>query len=170
MARPIALSPAHDLLPVEFGACRLEELVPDTITWVAPFDGTGGALGFDFPDPGEVTEADGRRALWFGPGQALVLGDPVSPERAAVADQSDAWVVMRLQGDTACNVLARLTPLDVRDTAFPYGRTARTLIGHMTASLTRVGANAYEIMVFRSMAKTAVHEISRAMKAVAARG
>ena len=66
-------------------------------------------------------------------------------------------------------VLARLTPIDLRDSAFPKGATARTVIGHMTGSITRTGADTYAIMVFRSMAKTAVHELERAMRGVAAR-
>jgi sarcosine oxidase subunit gamma len=40
----------------------------------------------------------------------------------------------------------------------------------MTASVTRTGANAFEIMVFRSMAETLVADLVHASGAVAARG
>ena len=45
----------------------------------------------------------------------------------------------------------------------------RTLLGHMTASITRVDATTYDLMVFRSMAQTLVHDLTRAMKGIAAR-
>lgn len=173
MARLIAKTPAEGLLPVTIGACRLEERLYEAITWVAPFAGrtaaVGKAIGLAFPEPGQVAGEGHHLAVWVGPGQALVLGPTVAPPGAAVADQSSAWAVLSLTGPAAPDVLARLTPLDLRDGAFPEASTARTLIGHMTASLTRIGSETYEIMVFRSMADTAVHEITRAMKGVSAR-
>lgn len=173
MARLIAKTPADGLLPVEIGTCRLEERLYEAITWVAPFDGketsVAKAMGVAFPAPGQMTGEGNHLALWAGPGQALVLGPPVAPPDAAHADQSSGWAVLSLAGDGARDVLARLTPLDLRDAAFAEARTARTPIGHMTASVTRIGPETYEIMVFRSMAHTAVHEITRAMKGVTAR-
>lgn len=173
MARLIAKTPAEGMLPIQIGDCRLEERLYEAITWVAPFDGhetaVGKEIGLALPGPGQMTDGGNHLALWTGPGQALVLGPPVAPRNAAVADQSSAWVVLTLSGAAARDVLARLTPLDVRDTAFPEASTARTLVGHMTASLSRIGPRTYEIMVFRSMTRTAIHEIARAMKGVTAR-
>ena len=40
----------------------------------------------------------------------------------------------------------------------------------MMASITRLGADDFQIMVFRSMAATLVGELKTAMEAVAARG
>ncbi len=170
MASLIARSPAADLVPLEIGTCGLRETDVGAITWVAPFgDAKDIAPGLAMPKPGESTSNSDTRAIWFGAGQALVLGNPVWPDDAALADQSDGWTILALTGDDARTVLARLTPLDLRDTAFPRDATARTLVGHMTASLTRIGENTYEIMVFRSMAATLVHELTRAMTHVAAR-
>ena len=173
MARLVAKTPAHDLVPVEIGTCRLTEKVYEAITWVAPYDGMANAvseaIGLPFPGPGQMSGGGPHLALWVGPGQALVLGAPVAPDGAAHADQSSGWAVLMLSGAQARDVLARLTPLDLRESAFPENRTARTLLGHMTASLTRIAPQKFEIMVFRSMANTAVHEIARAMKGVAAR-
>ena len=39
----------------------------------------------------------------------------------------------------------------------------------MTASVTRIDAATYDLMVFRSMAQTLVHDITRAMRGVLAR-
>lgn len=173
MARLLSKTPAQGLLPIQIGTCRLTETVYEAITWVAPWDGkteaVAKAIGLPFPEPGRLTGGGLHLALWVGPGQALVLGPPVAPKDAAHADQSSGWAVLTLTGAHARDVLARLTPLDLRDSAFPETRTARTLIGHMTASLSRIASDGYEIMVLRSMAKTAVHEFTRAMKDVAAR-
>ena len=170
MASLIPLSSAADLLPLTIGEVTLSEITPEAITWVAPFDDLAEvAPGLAFPKPGEMTSNADTRALWVSGGQALVLGNPVWPEDAALVDQSDGWTVIQLEGSTARRVLARLTPIDLRDKVFPENATARTLVGHMTASLTRTGDTAYEIMVFRSMAQTLVHELTRAMKGVVAR-
>lgn len=172
MADLIASLATEGRLPLEWGSVTLEDAQPEVITWIAYFDGMEGAvksaLG-GFPGPGEVAEVTAGRALSVGPGQAMVLGTPVRCSGAAVVDQSDAWTVLALDGEEARDVLARLTPLDLRDAGLPVGATARTLVGHMTASITRVAPFRYEIMVFRSMTHTALEELERAMRHVAAR-
>jgi sarcosine oxidase subunit gamma len=60
--------------------------------------------------------------------------------------------------------------VDVRRAQFPPGHAARTMLHHMTCTLMRTGDDAFEIMVFRSMAATAVHDLGTAMRSVAARG
>ena len=172
MAKLIARPATDGLLPLEIGGTVLEDAQPDAITWVAPFNRKKGAVSRalgGFPGPGEVVEITSGRALSVGPGQAMVLGVPITCEGAALVDQSDAWTVVALDGEAAREVLARLTPLDLRDSAFPENRTARTLVGHMTVSLTRVAPYRYEIMVFRSMTATLLHELHRAMTHFAAR-
>lgn len=170
MANLIDRTPAADLLPVTIGQATLTEISVDAITWIAPFDTLAEiAPGLAMPGPGATTANADTTAISTGPGQALVLGNAVWPEDAATVDQSDGWTIARLDGPTARDILARLTAIDLRDTAFPKGATARTLLGHMTGSVTRTGSDAYDLMVFRSMAATLVHEVTRAMKAVAAR-
>ncbi len=172
MAKLIARPATDGLLPIEIGKAILEDAQPQAITWVAPFNRKKSAVSKTlggFPGPGEVVEVKAGRALSVGPGQAMILGAPLDCEGAAVADQSDAWTVVALEGAAARDVLARVTPLDLRDAVFPEGGTARTLVGHMTASLTRVGPFRFEIMVFRSMTQTLIHELERAMKHVDAR-
>lgn len=163
-------SPAADILPVTIGQATLEEVHVDAITWVAPYgDLREIAPGLAMPKPNQTTANADTRAIWVGAGQALVLGNPVWPGDAAVTDQSDGWTIARLRGDRARDILARVTPLDLRDAAFPNGATARTLLGHMTASVTRIDAATYDLMVFRSMAQTLVHDMTRAMRGVLAR-
>jgi sarcosine oxidase subunit gamma len=89
---------------------------------------------------------------------------------AAVTAQGDGIAALEVRGAAAEAVLARLVPMDLRAAVFPVGRTARTLVNHMAAQVTRVGENAFEIMVMRSMARTLVHELREAAEMVAARG
>lgn len=172
MVKLIATHATRRALPLEIGEAVLEDAQPDAITWIAPFDGKLNAvkrtLG-GFPEAGEVADVKSGRALSVGPGQALILGTVTACNGAAIVDQSDAWTVVALDGAGARDVLARVTPLDLRDGALPNGKTARTLIGHMTASITRVGPFRYELMVFRSMTETLLEELERAMRGVAAR-
>ncbi len=67
------------------------------------------------------------------------------------------------------DVLARLTPLDLRPKSFKTGMTQRSMIMHMQASITCLGKFRFRMMVFRSMAQTLVHDLTTAMKSVAAR-
>jgi sarcosine oxidase subunit gamma len=182
VARLLPLPPAEGLgLPVEIGGVRLTAPDPGPLTLVAPFRGQDSAvaaalrcaLGFDLPGPVETRTGAGARAIWFGWRQGLVMGAALAPGVldgiAAVTDQSDGWAAFRLDGSGTDRVLARLTPLDLRPHAFPPGRTARTLIGHMAASVTRWAPDSCDILVFRSMAGTAVHDLTTAMARVAAR-
>ena len=90
---------------------------------------SNGALqGLGWPAPGQVIAQGSARAQWFGLDLALLIG--AAPEaglarHAALTDQSDAWAVLRLEGAGAGDVLARLTPLDLRESVFGTGRTAR---------------------------------------------
>lgn len=178
MVNLIARTPCAGLLPFTVAGATLTEVLPEAITFVAPFAGQDkavsealkSALGVGFPAPNRTSARAGARAVWIGPGQALILGPAITLAGAAIVDQSDAFACMALDGSAARDVLARLVPVDLRDGKFRRGHTARTLLNHMTCSLTRTGALRWEIMVFRSMAATAVHEVSEAMRGVAARG
>lgn len=165
-------------LPVAHGDAELRETAFDAITWIAPHDGRhadvsaalerqiGGAL----PDPNRCTGRPPARAVWAGPGQALILGPPLKPiAGAAMVDQTAAWASCLLEGPDAAAVLARLVPIDLRDGAFATDHAARTVLGHMNCVLMRTGLSAFGIMVFRSMAGTCAHELDRAMRMVAAR-
>lgn len=181
MAKLIATPPVTEGLPVTAGNCTLTLTDPGPITALAPFNGQDEAFsktlrqthGLEAPAPGHSTASESARCLWTGRGQVMLLG--VAPDAgltplAAVTDQSDAWACFRLKGAVARDVLARLTPLDLHPAIFPQGATARSLVQHMTCILTRVGADTYDIMVFRSMAGAALHDLATAMKSVAAQG
>ncbi len=176
MARLVARSACEGLLPLAVEGCAMTEVVHAAITSVMPFAGQqaavskalAAAVGLDFPAPNTSAEHDGIRIVWTGRGQAMVLGGTVAPEGAATTDQTDAWAAIALEGPLARAVLARLVPVDLRRASFPDHAGARTLLGHMTCTLICTGPDSFEILVFRSMAATAVHELHVAMKSVAA--
>lgn len=174
-------SPCTGLLPLTIGTVTASEEVVGPLTSIAPFQGQmpevskalKGAYGMAFPAPGRTTGKAGARAIWFSQGQALLQGpvpDAMLAPHAALTDQSDAWAVVRLEGKGAVDVLARLVPLDLRSSQFKRGHTARTELLHMMVSLIKIGENTFQIMVFRSMAQTLVHDLKTAMEGVAARG
>lgn len=172
----IAKSPCTGLgLPHVNGGAVLEEWQPGTITSVAPLAGAGvdaalQPLGFGFPAPNSMAQAQGARIVWTGRGQAFLIGTDAPEGLASVAaltDQSDGWAGLRLTGVRAADVLARLVPLDLR--AMAPGTAAHSLLGHMPLVLMRPDTDSFEMLVFRSMARTAVHELDTAMMQLAAR-
>jgi hypothetical protein len=171
----IAKTPCAGLhLPMSRGGATLSEWLPDRMTAVMPFDGKATdkalkSLKLAFPAP-NCMAGDVPRIVWTGRGQAFLIGADVPPGlegAAALVDQSDGWAGLRLEGPAAADVLARLVPLDLR--AMPTGACARSLLGHMALVLMRPEAEVFEMLVFRSMARTAVHEIDTAMRQLAAR-
>ncbi|NRB20464.1 MAG: sarcosine oxidase subunit gamma [Rhodobacteraceae bacterium] len=150
------------------------------MTSIAPYAGQDMALstalqaahGIGFPAINRSTGKAGSRAIWFGQGMALLQGPvaaPVLAEFAALTDQGDAWAVVRLEGRDAEDVLARLVPVDLRRQSFELGHTVRTELAHMMASITRIGPDMFQVLVFRSMARSLVHDLKVAMAAVTAR-
>ncbi len=177
----IAKSPCDGLLPLTIGTTTLTEETSGALTSIGPLKGQEKALsaalkkahGMAAPAPGRATGKAGERALWFGNRMILLQGpatDAALADHAAVVDQSDAWAVVNISGAGAVDVLARLVPLDLRAGTFKRGHTARSQLGHMNASITRTGPESFQIMVFRSMAGTLLHDLKQAMAAVASRG
>lgn len=174
MVRLTTQSPFDMALPVSIGAATLRELPVDLATTVAAFPGQDVSealfrqIGVSMPTPGQVLKADAASVLWTGPAEALVRGAALTPiDGALICDQSDGWAWLALEGPDAGDVLARLVPLDLETMA--VGTTARSLLGHMTVSIVRDGAERFEIGGFRSMAKTMVQELQHAMTGVNAR-
>jgi len=170
-------TPAVGGLPETLGSVTLSLAGPALVTSIAPFPGADvnpalATLGLTMPAAGTMNAQGAARILWAGRDMAFLMGadapDGLAAE-AALTDQSDGWVWMHLSGADAAAVLARLTPLDLRDSALPVGAVARSMINHMQAIVLRPLPEVYELAVFRSMASTLKHELIEAMKAVAAR-
>ncbi|MFZ1725832.1 MAG: sarcosine oxidase subunit gamma [Albidovulum sp.] len=178
MASLLELTPCDGLLPITIGSVTLGELPPARITSVAPFEGRETAaakvlraLGLGWPKPGCMVARNDTACLWSGRGQAMLIGAIAEglDGIAALSDQSDGWARMRIEGNDAEAVLARLVPVDLSRSSFGKDQAARTSLGHMMLLIARTGGQAFDLMVFRSMAHSAVHELEVAMKSVAAR-
>ncbi|MDG3041870.1 sarcosine oxidase subunit gamma [Roseicyclus marinus] len=180
MAELIATSPLRDLTPITIGNVTLTEGIPGQVWAVLPWRGATEAAstalqsahGLPFPAPGNLHKAGSTRIAWAGLDQAFLLGttpDTALAAHAALIDQSDAWAHLVLSGPATREVLARLVPVDLAPAACPKGSARRTLLGHMSCLILHPGGDTFEILVFRSMASSAVHDLTRAMTAVAAR-
>lgn len=174
----IATSPLEGRAPVVLAGTTLAEAPFRQITSVAPLAGQDKplakalkALGLAFPAPNRFVEAGPARLIWTGRDQAFLTGAAPTglAPHAALTDQSDGWATLILSGPQAEPALARVVPIDIRVAAFPTGHAARVPFNHMSSVLLRTGTDAFEIMVFRSMARTAWHEAEAALASRAAR-
>lgn len=159
------------------GTVTLAEADPGPITGIAVYPGGAKAvakglkaLGLAMPSPLTFIEKKGARMVWTGRDQAFLIG-VAAPEMegAALTDQTDGWTTLALSGAGVVDVLARLVPVDLRLVACPVGSALRTQVNHMNAVILRTGDHAFEIMVFRSMSRTAWHELETTMSMVLAR-
>lgn len=164
--------------PLTLGQTTLAEWPLPRMTSVSPFQGQDKAvakvlksMGLTFPAPNRTSVADDTTLIWTGRHQAFLLNADSASLAAtcALTDQSDGWAAFTLTGPQAEAVLARLMPLDLRASAFAVGHAVRAPLNHMNAVLWRTGPHAFTLLVFRSMARTAWHEIAEAMAMVAAR-
>lgn len=180
MASLIETSATGGLLPQTVGSVTLSEATARPIWAMMPYlgklDAASKALksahGVSFPAPGTMEAKGNLRVVWSGLDQAFLIGKAPSDKlsaHAALIDQGDAWCVLLLDGADALDVLSRLVPADLRDPALPEGGAIRTALGHMSALIVKHSPTRFEVFVFRSMAASAVHEIERAMRMVAAR-
>jgi sarcosine oxidase subunit gamma len=128
-------------------------------------------LGLSFPAPNSFAEKGDARIVWTSRKQAFLIGVP-APDfgaAAAVTDQSGGWAALSLSGPAAVEALARYVPIDLRLSAFPVGAAARAPLYHMSMVLLRTAPDAFLILCFRSMARTAWHELDIALRSLAAR-
>lgn len=177
MPELIAKSALAGQPPLTLAGLTLAEVHPGPITSVAPFPGQADAvahmlkpLGLSFPAPNRVVSKDDARLVWAGRDLAFLIGAP-APDglaaHAALTDQTDGWATLSLAGTNVIAALSRLVPIDLR-TVEPGG-TARTALNHMQVILIHSGPDSFDIMVFRSMARTAWHELHAVLTALHAR-
>jgi heterotetrameric sarcosine oxidase gamma subunit len=164
--------------PLVIAGTRLAEVDHGAIASIQPFPGQEAAvakalkpLGFGFPVVGSFSRHGAAMLAWTGREQAFLIGAecPDFAGAAGVTDQSGAWVSLSLEGPAAVAALARYVPMDLRLGAFPLGSAARTPLYHMSMILLRISEDGFRLMVFRSMARTAWHELELALKTLAER-
>jgi heterotetrameric sarcosine oxidase gamma subunit len=174
----IAKSPLSGVWPVTHGGLRLSEHLLGPITSIAILPGQEKTvarglkpLGLAFPAANTFTTSGPATLAWTARNQAFLIGvrSPNTLQGATLTDQSDGWACLRLEGPLAAEALVRLYPLDLRPQSFPPGHAARAPLNHMQSILMRTAPYAFDLLVFRSMARTAWHEVEAAMKTLSAR-
>ncbi len=175
----IEKSPFKGVLPISLGGLTVSEEAAEFTTSIACNKVNVEKLsellkmthGMRLPAPNRMTGREGARCVWLGQ-QYLLLGpkpDASLNNFARLTDVSDGYAVARAVGPDIEQVLARLTPVDVSRSAFKRGQTARTLIRHLSGSISRISDEAFQIIVQRSMALTLVRDVERAIQSVVAR-
>lgn len=107
------------------------------------------------------------RGQWFAVGtQALTHADlkelscRLEP-KVRIVDQSHGRVRILLGGSRARQVLAKGSAVDFADRSFQIGHSATTLIGHITAHVTRTERHIFELIVLRTFAENLWDELER---------
>lgn len=125
----------------------------------------GKAFGVALAEPGRFVSQGPIAFAGSGPGQWLAMAEARAgvawearlrqelSDSAAVSDQSDGRIVVRVAGPAARQTLAKGVPIDLHPRAFGPGQSAVTSVAHIGAHLWQLDdAPTYEFAVFRSFA------------------
>jgi sarcosine oxidase subunit gamma len=126
------------------------------------------AYGLTLPDGPRRVAGASLAAIGTAPGAWLFTARSPDPRwaqglgrvlqgLASVADQSDAYIAVRLAGPAAGAILAKGIGLDLHPEAFPVGAAAVTTAAHLGLILWREEADAYVVLSFRSYAESFRH-------------
>jgi len=94
-----------------------------------------------------IASADGADAVGFAPRVRGRIGP-----FAAVSDQSDARLVLRVSGERVRDVLAKGVPVDLHPKAFEPGDVACTVVGYINTQIDMLDEATYQLAAPRSMA------------------
>jgi heterotetrameric sarcosine oxidase gamma subunit len=119
--------------------------------------------GLRLPDGPCRATAGGVTFVGVGPGQWIASADGAPDfvrrlrsdlsQFAAIADQSDSRLIVRLSGPRARDVLAKGVPVDLHPRAFKVGDVAVTLVAHIGVQIDLIDdAPTFQLMAPRSMA------------------
>jgi len=129
--------------------------------------------------PGRVA-AHGISFVWTGPDQWLAIAErengrdlerelkPLLAGLAAVVDQSDGRVVMRVSGPLAREVLAKGIPIDLHARSFGVDAAAVTHASHIGVVIWQLDdVPTFEMAMFRSYADSFVHWLADSAQSAA---
>jgi sarcosine oxidase subunit gamma len=131
--------------------------------------------GVAFPKVGEC-HAKGDAALaWMSPDELLIMTDyaavaknmetlqkSLGKTHVLSVNVSDARAVLRVQGQGARDVMAKLAPIDLDPSVFGVGTFRRTRIAQIAAAFWMTDAQTFEVICFRSVADYAFGLLSKA--------
>ncbi|MET3580162.1 sarcosine oxidase subunit gamma [Mesorhizobium robiniae] len=123
---------------------------------------------------GSLAHAAARAGLSLranGPGQWYLVGDETTtrdvlaeltsglPDGFTVVEQNHGRVRIAVEGDAVKAVLAKGTGVDLSQ--FEIGHATTTLIGHISAHISRTSADRFELMPLRSFAESLWHDLEK---------
>ena len=133
------------------------------------------AAGLSLPDQGRGSFDGDTALLWMSPDEALLLcpradaagrrealREALSGTHHLVEDISDARAMFRLSRGPVREVLARLTPADLRPTALTPGQVRRTRLAQVPAAFWLHDDETAEVICFRSVAQYVMDLLSNA--------
>ena len=127
-----------------------------------------GVTGLDFPDQRGANCVGEKGLCWMSPDELLILlpygevgkalsaiGTTLKGSHHLAVDVSDARASFTLEGESAAirNVLAKLTPADLRPASLPTGEMRRTRLAQVAAAVWFHEENRAEVICFRSVAE-----------------
>jgi len=95
----------------------------------------------------------------MAPAAVAALAESLREAGAFLSDQSHGRIRIGLSGPGAAAALATQTAVDLDPSVFPEGRSAMTMIGHISAQISRTGPDRFELTVLRSFAESLWHEL-----------
>lgn len=131
------------------------------VTGVVDAEGLAGRLQAAGLEASAIRSAGYRQ--WFITGNDVLPSSRIAALSSALqgtaSDQSHGRVRISLSGPQATELLAKGTAVDLHPSAFPEGRSAVTLFGHISLQLARTGADSFELTVLRSFAEALYEEL-----------
>jgi len=134
--------------------------------------------GAGFPGRLGVSAGDGTAICWMSPDEVLLMLPYAAVSEALTriaqaltglhhlaVDVSDARAVMHLRGPHAREVLAKLTPADLRPGHFGPGIMRRSHLGQVAAAFRMLDEQNFEVICFRSVADYAFALLAASAKA-----
>lgn len=123
------------------------------------------AASVDMPGPGRANVSEGSGLCWMSPDEVLLLcpyeetatrlaklQDGLSGLHALAVIVSDARAVIRVSGQQARDVMAKLAPVDLAPGRFEPRMFRRTRLGQAAAAFWMADAETFHVICFRSHA------------------
>jgi sarcosine oxidase subunit gamma len=177
----LAAKPALGGIHREFNGVTLDEITDHGLLSIAAFRGQEKTLAkvlaseykIKIPAVGHSTvdDSSGARFLGLQTDQCMVLffdeanalfGKRLRDKLATAAwltDQSDSWVMLRINGPLASAALERICLIDLHPDVFGEGQVTRTVMEHMATIILRESVNSWLLMSPRSSAHSFLHAL-----------
>ena len=84
--------------------------------------------------------------------------------KAYTTEQTDAWVILKIEGPRSRAALARFCPLDLHPDAFAENQAARTVMEHMSAVIIRTGDDSFHLLSASSSAGSFLHGVETSIQ------